>query len=139
MFVDILKNKIEAVVVTDIQKLMYSTKDAAKVFKMLNELGTSVIVVEQGLEYDQAFMGMYPQFIRLEHLLIGNQMREGRAAAKAKGVKFGRSRTPMSEETLKIITTMDKAGRSVRDITAATGISEGVVMGRLQELKKKED
>jgi len=65
--------------------------------------------------------------------LINEAAAEGRAVAKAKGVKFGR-RAALSDVDLKIVADMRKAGKSVAAIASDFDVSRPVIYKALKSV-----
>ena len=75
-------------------------------------------------------MGSVAEFQRS---LINEAAAEGRAVAKAKGVKFGR-RAALSDVDLKIVADMRKAGKSVAAIATDFDVSRPVIYKALKSV-----
>ena len=68
-----------------------------------------------------------------ERINIRQRQAEGIAAAKKRGVKFGRPIKEMPEDFAEIIEKWEKKVLSIREITAMYGISESTFYRRLRE------
>lgn len=66
---------------------------------------------------------------------IKKRQAQGIAAAKAKGVRFGRPETPVPAEFAKIVNQWEKKQLSVGDVLQQCGMSESTFYRRLRELR----
>lgn len=137
--------QIEVVLVTELTRWGRSTTDLLASLQELEACGVSVIA-QTGLQFDlkspqgKLFSSLMAALAEFERDLLRERVRSGIAAAKGRGVKFGRQlgmRVKADRYTDRVLR-LRAEGRSYRDIAQVLRLSKNTVMDIIQRHKRKE-
>ena len=128
----------DTLVVTKLDRLARSLHDLCKVSDLLQEKGVALKVVDQSIDTStpagKLMFHMIGAIAEFERSLINERTAEGREAALAKGVKFGRKEKLSEEQKLQIVEmckTMKKP-----EVAKHFGISRALVYQIIKEMQK---
>ena len=113
------QGKIDAILVTELSRWSRSTEDLLATLGKLADWGCSLIC-QTGMEFDfgtpqgKLMVTMLAGFAEFERSLITERVRSGVAAAKARGVLFGRPE--LNSNKAKRIKELLDAGESIRSV-----------------------
>jgi DNA invertase Pin-like site-specific DNA recombinase len=139
--------KIDAVLVTELTRWGRSTIDLISTLQLLQSKNVSLIA-QTGLEFDlttpqgKLIATLMAGLAEFERDLIRERVKSGIAAAKARGVRFGRrpgETTPGVQAKVKQILKMTGEGESYRTIAKRLKLSKNTVMRIVQESRKTHD
>ena len=124
----------DAVVVVKLDRLGRSLHHLLTVLGEFEELGIDFVSLDDGLDTSTAvgrlFMQMRGAFAEYERSLIAERTEAGRAAARRRGVRFGRPRRLSDEEEARI-RRLRASGHSIRAIAEQLGVSKSLVSKEL--------
>lgn len=137
--------QIEVVLVTELTHWGRSTTDLLASLQELEACGVSVIA-QTGLQFDlkspqgKLFSSLMAALAEFERDLLRERVRSGIAAAKGRGVKFGRQpgvRVKADRYTDRVLH-LRAQGQSYRNIAQVLRLSKNTVMHIIQRQKKRE-
>lgn len=133
---------IDKVLVTEVSRLGRRTSEVLQIIEELTDLGVSIYVHGYGLEtltgdgkrnpIAQLMFTMLAEFARLEKEMLVERINSGLDEARRKGKHIGRAAGSVKslDQLLKDhadVVRQLRAGKSIRDVAAITGKSEGTV------------
>ena len=133
---DLLRVKIEesdVILVTKLDRLGRDTADMIQLIKEFDEIGVAVRFLDDGISTEGTMGKMVVTILsavaQAERHRILERTNEGRAEAKANGVKFGRKRTINRKKVM----ALDGQGMGASEIARQTGIGRSTVYKVLKE------
>jgi DNA invertase Pin-like site-specific DNA recombinase len=133
--------KIDAVLVTELTRWGRSTIDLINTLRVLQDRGVS-LVAQSGLEFNlstpqgKLIATLMAGLAEFERDLIRERVRSGIAAAKARGVRFGRrpgETTPGVQAKVSQVLKLNLEGYSYREIAKRLKLSKNTVMRIVRE------
>jgi DNA invertase Pin-like site-specific DNA recombinase len=133
--------KIDAVLVTELTRWGRSRDDLLETLEVLQARGVSLIA-QTGLEFNLAtpqgrlIAALMASLAEFERDLIRERIKSGMAAAKAKGVRFGRQpgqTTASVQGKIKRVLSLTEEGHSYRAIAKKLKLSKNTVMRIVRE------
>lgn len=134
--------------ILSIDRLGRNYKEILEQWRILTkEIGIDVCVIDMPLldtRRDKDLMGTFIADLVLQILSfvseserqnIRKRQEQGIAAAKARGVRFGRPEKPLPEDFSTIIKSWEKGSLSIGDVVALCGFSEATFYRRLREYR----
>lgn len=131
--VELDDGRADALMVAKLDRLSRSTLDFAGLLERARQTGWTIVALDNGgsdmtTPQGEAMAGMSAVFAQLERRLISQRTKEGMAAKRAQGVRFGRART-LSDDVVGRIVSERSEGRTLRAI--ADGLNaDGVPTAR---------
>ncbi len=139
--------KIDAVLVTELSRWGRSTVDLIDTLKLLQAKNISLIA-QTGLEFDLAtpqgklIAVLMAGLAEFERDLIRERVKSGMAAARARGIRFGRrpGQTTVSVQSkTKQVLRLTQEGHSYRAIAKRLKLSKNTVMRIVQESRLRKE
>lgn len=136
--------KIDAVLVTELTRWGRSRNDLLDTLEILQVRGVSLIA-QTGLEFNLAtpqgrlIAALMASLAEFERDLIRERIKSGMAAARAKGVRFGRQpgqTTASVQGKIKRVLSLTEEGHSYRTIAKKLKLSKNTVMRIVRENHK---
>lgn len=136
------QRKIDVILVSELTRWGRSTQDLVDTLHDLQAWGVSLIALN-GLQFDlstaqgKLFAQLMSALAEFERDLLRERVRSGMAAAKARGVTFGRHKgfAPTQRRKGALILSMNNEGKSIRKIADELHISTGTVQKVLKRGK----
>lgn len=106
--------------------------EALEICLKLERLGVDFVCVKQNLfttidnPFRRTMLTLFAELAELERSILIGRIRDGLAAAKARGVKFGPP-TKVTEGKLEEIRKLRKEKKTLREISGLVGLSVGCV------------
>lgn len=122
----------DTVIVTKLDRLGRSLKSVLEVIDRIHAKGARLKTLDGAIDTSntspmaQAFINLLGTFAQLERDMIVSRTTEGREAAKANGVKFGR-KPVLSEEQQRYVLERLQAGASVNGLAVELGVTRQVI------------
>src|SRR5271157_2021397 len=128
LLADCRRRKVDAVAVTKLDRLGRSLRHLLILVGELEALGVDLISLDDGLDTStpvgRLFFQIRGAFAEYERSLIAERAAAGRAAAKRRGVQFGRP-SSLPPESVVRVGRLHRSGHSVREDRQATGYWQG--------------
>jgi DNA invertase Pin-like site-specific DNA recombinase len=133
--------KVDAVAVTKLDRLGRSLQHLLTLVGELEALGVDFISLDDGLDTStpvgRLFFQIRGAFAEYERSLIAERAAAGRAAAKRRGVQFGR-RSTLPPASAARVGRLHSSGHSVREIAKVLGIGKDVVHREIVRLRARD-
>lgn len=137
--------KIDVILVTELTRWGRSLLDLVHTLQGLQTWGVSLIA-QTGLQFDlstpqgKLIAAMMAALAEFERDLLRERVRSGMAAAKARGVVFGRQpgQNVKSDRLAPKVLKLVKAGHSYRDIAQRVNLSKNTVMAIVKRAREAE-
>ena len=141
LLADCRKRQVDAVAVTKLDRLGRSLRHLLTLVGELEALGVDFISLDDGLDTStpvgRLFFQIRGAFAEYERSLIAERASAGRAAAKRRGVQFGR-RSTLPPESAARVARLHSSGHSVREIAKLLGIGKDVVHREIVRLRARD-
>jgi DNA invertase Pin-like site-specific DNA recombinase len=128
LLADARHRKFDAVLVYRYDRFARSLRQLVTALGEFDALGIHFISLHEGVDTStpsgRLVFGIFASIAEFERSLIAERVKSGQAAAKRRGVKFGR---PKLELDTKKLTDLRSQGMSYANIAKATGLSLGTV------------
>ncbi|MEM3658598.1 MAG: recombinase family protein [Candidatus Hadarchaeum sp.] len=132
------ENKIEAIVVTKLDRWGRSTKNLVTSIDKLRRLGVHFISIGDNLDTStpngRLLFHILSAFVEFEREIIRERMQAGRERAKAQGKVCHRPKKKLDEREIR---RLYELGLSARSIGKILGVSHNTVLSRLREMGVK--
>jgi DNA invertase Pin-like site-specific DNA recombinase len=132
MMKDARRRRFDAVLVYRYDRFARSLRQLINGLGEFEELGIHFVSLHEGVDTGtptgRLIFGIFASIAEFERSLIAQRVRSGQAAAKRRGVKFGRPRVDVDTKRL---TDLRRQGISYANIAKATGLSVGTVFRAL--------
>ncbi|MCS7240458.1 MAG: recombinase family protein [Candidatus Bipolaricaulota bacterium] len=129
------EGKIEAIVVTKLDRWGRSVKDLVTSIDELRRLGVHFISIGDNLDTStpngRLLFHILSAFAEFEREIIRERMQAGRERAKAQGKACHRPRKKLDEREIR---RLYELGLSARDIGRIMGVSHNTILSRLREM-----
>jgi DNA invertase Pin-like site-specific DNA recombinase len=126
------RRRFDAVVVYRYDRFARSLRQLINGLSEFDALGIHFISLHEGVDTStptgRLIFGIFASIAEFERSLIAQRVRSGQAAAKRRGVKFGRPRVDVDTKRL---AELRRDGASYANIAKATGLSVGTVFRSL--------
>src|SRR5438552_2176450 len=125
------RNKVDVVACFKLDRLGRSLPHLAQIISELDQHNVSIVATSQGIDTNQDSpagrlqMHVLMAVAQFERSLIVERVRAGQAAARAKGVKFGRPSTLWRGKTE--VAELLRKGMSCRKVASETGLPLGSI------------
>lgn len=134
--------KGDTVIIESLNRLGRSSADLISLMQTFSDMGVTLISLKENLDFSSAAGKMIAQFLAVlaefERATIVERVKEGVAAARARGRIGGRPATP--EKILdKALTMYDMHNLTVTEICRACGISRPTLYKALRERENKKE
>lgn len=143
MLADIRSRKVSLVLIYKLDRLGRSLSHLMQIVGELKNLGVGLVVSSQSIDTrDNAtasgnmMLGLLALFCEYEHTLILERTHAGIAAAKARGVKFGRPEGSRKRPPVKLWLEEKEKGRTLRAFCKEHGISTSTLRRAVQSKMK---
>lgn len=131
------QGKIDIVLTYRLDRISRRALDAIEICISLDRMGVDLVCVKQNLfttadnPFRRTMLTLFAELAELERSIFIGRIKDGIAAAKSRGVKFGppKKLTADKIQTIQKLRTMNK---SYREISAIVGISVGTVCKALK-------
>lgn len=128
LLVDARRRRFDAVLVYRYDRFARSLRQLVNALGEFDALGIHFISLHEGVDTStpsgRLVFGIFASIAEFERSLITERVKSGQAAAKRRGVKFGR---PQVEVDSKRLAELRRQGLSYANIAKATGLSVGTV------------
>ena len=118
----------DTLVVTRLDRVGRSARDLLELSEQLQAAGVHLRslreVVDTSTPHGRLFFTLTSAFAEFEREVIIERTRSGQAAARARGVTFGRPKVTADNPKVRTVADLVAAGRSVRDAASGAGVSE---------------
>jgi DNA invertase Pin-like site-specific DNA recombinase len=125
---DARRRKFDAVLVYRYDRFARSLRQLITVLDEFNALGIHFISLHEGVDTStpagRLVFGIFASIAEFERALITERVRSGQAAARRRGVRFGR---PRKEFDVAELRQLRSAGLSIEAIAKQTGLGVGTV------------
>jgi DNA invertase Pin-like site-specific DNA recombinase len=132
MMAEARRRRFDAVVVYRYDRFARSLRQLINGLSEFDSLGIHFISLHEGVDTStptgRLIFGIFASIAEFERSLIAQRVRSGQAAAKRRGVKFGRPRVDVDTNRL---AELRREGASYASIAKATGLSVGTVFRSL--------
>ena len=129
----------DTVVVTKLDRLARSMFDFTNIWKRLQDNGVSLVIQNMGIDtntpHGKLNMNIVMSVAEFEREIIGERRVEGVAAARKKGVKFGRP--GLSADSRELVVNLHLSGLPKKAIIEQTGLSQATVYKIIREAASK--
>lgn len=129
----------DTVVVHSIDRLARSLSDLLEIIETLRAKGVTLVFVSENMKFggeENPIQNMVMQiagaFAEFERKIISNRIREGLAAAKAKGTKIGREHK-LSDEDFATLLKRRESGESVTSLAKSYGVGRSALYRRIKQ------
>jgi putative DNA-invertase from lambdoid prophage Rac len=137
--------RIDVILVTELTRWGRSTLDLFHTLHELQAWGVSLIA-PTGLQFDLAtpqgklMASLMAALAEFEHDVLRERVRSGIAAAKARGVVFGRrpGQRPKADRYAARVVALAAGGRSYRDIGRLLGLSKNTVLDIIKRHRQRD-
>lgn len=131
------KGTISKVIVYSFSRYARSVTHLLSALEEFKKLGVSFISVSENIDTESplgsAIFVILGAISQLERDILAERVKNGLANAKAKGIKLGRKKTRDSG----LIRKLYKSGMTYRQISQASGASNGSIAAEIREYKKE--
>ena len=131
MMSEVRRRRVSAVVVTKLDRLARSVRHLTSLAAEFEALGCSLVVVEQAIDTatpaGRLLFNVLGSIAEFERDLIRDRVRAGQAAAKRRGVKFGRPEVVVGRQSRERIRRLREAGQTLEAIARMVGVSRRTV------------
>ena len=128
LLADARRRRFDAVLVYRYDRFARSLRQLVNALGEFDSLGIHFISLHEGVDTStpsgRLIFGIFGSIAEFERSLIAERVKSGQAAAKRRGVKFGRPRADVDAEKL---AELRRQGISYANIAKATGLSVGTV------------
>jgi DNA invertase Pin-like site-specific DNA recombinase len=131
------RRRFDAVIVYRYDRFARSLRHLVNALEEFRALGVEFVSLHEGVDTStpngRLVFGIFASIAEFERELIRQRVRSGLAAARARGRKLGR---PAKRVDVGRILTLDRAGRSLRQIAAEVGCSRSLVHKTLRKTRR---
>ena len=128
LLADARRRRFDAVLVYRYDRFARSLRQLVNALGEFDALGIHFISLHEGVDTStpsgRLVFGIFASIAEFERSLITERVKSGQAAAKRRGIKFGRPRLELDAEKL---AELRSQGMSYANIARATGLSVGTV------------
>ena len=128
LLADARRRRFDAVLVYRYDRFARSLRQLVNALGEFDALGIHFISLHEGVDTStpsgRLVFGIFASIAEFERSLITERVKSGQAAAKRRGIKFGRPRLELDAEKL---AELRSQGMSYANIAKATGLSVGTV------------
>jgi len=128
LLADARRRRFDAVLVYRYDRFARSLRQLVNALGEFDALGIHFISLHEGVDTStpsgRLVFGIFASIAEFERSLIIERVRSGQAAARRRGIKFGRPRLELNTEKL---TELRSQGMSYANIAKVTGLSVGTV------------
>lgn len=132
LLADARRRRFDAVLVYRYDRFARSLRQLVNALGEFDALGIHFISLHEGVDTStpsgRLVFGIFASIAEFERSLIAERVKSGQAAAKRRGVKFGR---PRADIDIQRLTELRRQGISYANIAKATGLSVGTVFRAL--------
>jgi DNA invertase Pin-like site-specific DNA recombinase len=131
MMGEVRRRRVSAVVVTKLDRLARSVRHLTSLAAELEALGCALVVLDQAIDTTtpagRLLFNVLSSIAEFERDLIRERVRAGQAAAKRRGVKFGRPEVVVGRQNRERIRRLRDAGQTLEAIAKLLGVSRRTV------------
>ncbi|GHV16955.1 integrase [Clostridia bacterium] len=129
----------DTLVVESISRIARNTRDLLDIVEQLTAKGVEFISLKEQLDTTSPtgkfVLTMFAALYELERSTLLDRQREGIAAAKRRGVKFGRTTIMPSGDFAAIVRRWERGELTFADVLAQTGLKQATFYNRLREFR----
>jgi DNA invertase Pin-like site-specific DNA recombinase len=137
---EVRMRRVSAVVVTKLDRLARSVHHLTSLAAELDAVGVALVVVEQALDTStpagRLLFHVLGSIAEFERSLILERVKAGQAAARRRGVRFGRPEVTDREDRARIVR-LREHGRTLAEVAELVGVSRRTVARVLAEAKQE--
>jgi len=127
----------DVVIVESISRFARNTRDLLDLVEKLNAKGVEFVSMKENIDTTtptgKFMLTVFGAVAELERGYILQRQREGVAAAKARGVRFGRPIKSPPENFAELVRQIERGKLSTKDALAVSGLKEATFYRRLSE------
>ena len=127
----------DAVIVESISRFARNTRDLLDLVEKLNAKGVEFISLKESIDTNtptgKFMLTVFGAVAELERGYTLQRQREGIAAAKARGIRFGRPIIKPPENFTEIVKQWERGKLSLAEVLERTGLKESTFYNRLRE------
>jgi DNA invertase Pin-like site-specific DNA recombinase len=141
LLLDARRHRFDTVLVWKLDRLGRSLRHLVLLLEELSQCGVSVIATSQGIDTSGALGRFVANLLgalgEMERELVVERTRAGLAAARRRGVRFGRP-SVLTAEAAARVARLHNNGQPIRAIASLLGVSRGVVHREIVRLRALE-